>query len=72
MLVFRKFCVDTKWMIPNGFLLKALEQLRNFVWDQHQISLLILCEFKQINKLPFPLKSSKNHRLSDYFRGNRS
>ena len=32
---------------------------------------LILNEFKRIRQLPFPLKSSKNLRFSDYFRENR-
>ena len=37
----------------------------------HQISLLILSVFKEINSLLFPLKSSESHRFSDDFRGNR-
>ena len=42
----------------------------------HQISLLILSEFEEINSLLFTLKSSENHKenhcFSDDFRGNRS
>ena len=37
-----------------------------------QILVLMLCEFKRINYLLFPLKSSENHRFSDDFRGNRN
>ena len=40
--------------------------------DRLQISLLILSEFEQINKLLFPLKSSENHSFSDDLKGNRS
>ena len=38
--------------------------------DGRKISLLILSEFRQINQLLFPLKSSENHSFSVDFRGN--
>ena len=41
-------------------------------WDRLQITLLILKEFKQINRLLFPVKSLENYKFSDDFRGNRS
>ena len=40
-----------------------------FLWERLLISRLILSEFKQINLLLIPLKSSQN---LDDFRGNRS
>ena len=40
--------------------------------DHLQILRLMLNEFKQINLLMFPLKSSENLRFSDDLRGNRS
>ena len=38
--------------------------------DRLQISILILSAFKQINQLPFPLKSLENRKFSYDFRGN--
>ena len=38
--------------------------------DLLQISLLLLNEFKRINQVLLPLKSSKNHRCSGSSRGN--
>ena len=51
---------------------KQLGQPGYYVRDCHQILLLILREFKRINLLPFPLKSSENSRRFDDLRGNRS
>ena len=45
---------------------------RNRIRSRHQISLLILSEFKRINQLLFPLKSPENQRFSDDFRGDKS
>ena len=41
-----------------------MEALKALVRDRFQISLLILSEFRLINKLLFPLKSSENRRIS--------
>ena len=55
-----------------------IENLRNpdychqCLKDHREISLLMLSEFKRINYLLLPLKSSENLRFSDDFRGNRS
>ena len=37
-----------------------------FFWNRCQISLLILCKFRQINYFRSPLKSSANRRLIDW------
>ena len=42
------------------------------LWDRGQIAPLILREFKQINEILSPLKSSENNRFPDEFRGNES
>ena len=47
-------------------------QIYFYIKDRLQISLLILSEFKRINWLLFPLKSSENLWFSDDFRENRS
>ena len=39
--------------------------------DRLQISLLILSEFKRVNQILLPVKSSENRRFSDHFMGNR-
>ena len=51
--------------------LKECLNLISQVKNRLQIPLLTLSEFKQISSVPFPLKSSENHKFSDDFKGKR-
>ena len=55
-----------------GTLFGVLQDLMDGVRDRLQIPLPLSSQFKRINELLFPLKSSEYHRLSEDFRGNRS
>ena len=51
---------------------KEMISLRFIIRDRLQISLLTMSEFKCINWLLIPLKSSENLSFSDHFRGNKN
>ena len=82
-----EFCIRTNWMIltqlvnllvtsgpmKSSFFANKTPDSNNWsVRDRLQLSLLIFSQFKRINKLLFPLKSSDNLWFSYDFRGDRS